>query len=289
MRRIGHVITLAAMGATAAALASWVPVWWIGVLVALVIDGAWWTAGRYEARIRDTGADASLVTRLTWGIAGLSAVLLVVHAVAEWSVAWGAVAVLPLVSRTLAWIDSLWGASEVTPDALRTIREARQSARDEAAIARARLVAQAAAEAVRVETVTAAGARVARAQAAAAADLAGAWAELSAARQSESVAPALTCVTAGVTGASHPGVAPRWELPVWGEVSPLPAIPAGPTEPVMTDAELDAIVRLLWLSETPPLTYRQMSAAFRAAGHSAGEVRLRASWRRVTAESNTAS
>ena len=52
---------------------------------------------------------------------------------------------------------------------------------------------------------------------------------------------------------------------------------------VTTDAEMDRIVTELRDIETPPLSYREMAARFRAAGHAAGEVRLRAAWRRVTA------
>lgn len=286
MRGIGHLITLAAMVATAAALASWVPIWWLGALVAVVIDASWWVAGRYESRIKDTGADAGMVTGLTWALAGVSAALLIVHAVAEWSVAWGAVAVLPLVSRTLAWIDSLWEATEVTPDALREIRDARQSARDTAAVARARLTAEADAERVRVETVTAVGARVARAQAEAAQRLSEAWGALDTARRSRGTREALTCVTGGVAGVADGvtgGVAPRWEMPILGAFSEVPAI-APVAEVPLSDAELDAVVRDIRYSESPPLSYRDMSSRFRAAGHSAGETRLRAAWRRVTAQ-----
>lgn len=290
MRGIAHLITLAAMAATGAALATWVPVWWIGVLVALVLDGAWWTAARYEARIRDTGADAGLVTRLTWAMAGVSAALLITHAVAEWSIAWGAVALLPLISRTLAWVDALWEATAVSPDALRQIRAARQSARDEAAVARARLSAQAATERTRLEAVTAAGASVARVQAEMAQTLAGAWEALEVVRSGERTREALTCVTSGVTpasqGASHPasrGAVGQWELPVWGEYTPLPAIAQGEEE-ALSDDRLDDLVRQVRESETPPLSYREAARRIREAGHSASEVRLRAAWRRVTAQ-----
>lgn len=280
---LGHVITLAAMAGTAAALASWIPIWWLGVLVALVVDASWWVAARYESRIRETGASTTLVTRLTWGIAALSAVLLVAHAVAERSIAWGVVAVLPLVSRLLGWISSLWEATEVTADALADIRAARQSARDTAAVARARLVAEADAERVRVETVTAVGARVAQVQAEAAARLSEAWAALEEARASKGTREALTCVTGGVTDGVTGGVAPRWEMPVLGSFSDVPAI-APAVEVPLSDAELDELVRDIRHSESPPLSYRDMAARFRAAGHSAGETRLRAAWRRVTAQ-----
>ena len=53
--------------------------------------------------------------------------------------------------------------------------------------------------------------------------------------------------------------------------------------PVFTDDELDALVEETRHSRTPPLSYREMAAQFRAAGHSASEVRLRAAWKRVAA------
>ncbi|WP_093872091.1 hypothetical protein [Streptomyces sp. TLI_105] len=48
------------------------------------------------------------------------------------------------------------------------------------------------------------------------------------------------------------------------------------------DAPLERIVSELHTSETPPLSYRELSLRFRAAGHSTSETRLRAAWRRVT-------
>jgi hypothetical protein len=44
---------------------------------------------------------------------------------------------------------------------------------------------------------------------------------------------------------------------------------------------LDGLVDEIRHSETPALSYREMAIRFRAAGHSASEVRLRAAWRRV--------
>ncbi len=49
----------------------------------------------------------------------------------------------------------------------------------------------------------------------------------------------------------------------------------------LTDEALDVIVDEIRTSETPALSYREMAARFRAAGHSASEVRLRAAWKRV--------
>ncbi|MFJ5036196.1 protein spdB, partial [Streptomyces sp. NPDC088560] len=51
--------------------------------------------------------------------------------------------------------------------------------------------------------------------------------------------------------------------------------------PALTDDELAALVDEIRNSEDPALSYREMSSRFRAAGHSASEVRLRAAWKRV--------
>ncbi|GGX35097.1 hypothetical protein GCM10010321_58080 [Streptomyces chartreusis] len=143
-------------------------------------------------------------------------------------------------------------------------------------MARARLRAEAGAEETRLTAVTGAGARVARVQARTAKTLAGAWSTLEETRQGENTGRALTSVTRPVT----PGVTANWELPVWGPSEPtgLPALEAGPA---LTDAALDALVDEIRHSETPALSYREMASRFRAAGHSASEVRLRAAWKRV--------
>ena len=188
---------------------------------------------------------------------------------------------LPIAAKALWLVHGLWERTALTPVALDAIRGIQQEARDEAAVARARLRAEAATEETRLTAVTEAGARVARVQAKTAATLAGAWSTLETARQGDGTNRALTCVTERVT----PGVTPRWELPVWGPVEAVPALEAAPA---LTDEELDAIVSEIRRSEVPPLTYREMASRFRTAGHSAGETRLRAAWRRVTAETTTA-
>lgn len=124
--------------------------------------------------------------------------------------------------------------------------------------------------------VTQAGARVARVQAKTARSLARAWSTLEAARDGEDTGRALTSVTNRVT--QH--VTPSWGLPVWGPSDPVPALDAAPA---LTDAELDRLVDRIRHSQTPALSYREMATRFRAAGHSASEVRLRAAWKRVAA------
>ncbi len=76
-----------------------------------------------------------------------------------------------------------------------------------------------------------------------------------------------------------PGVTPRWDLPVWGPSEPtgVPALEA----PALPDDTLDELVDEIRHSRIPALSYREMAARFRAAGHSASEVRLRAAWKRV--------
>ncbi len=165
-----------------------------------------------------------------------------------------------------------------------------QRARDEAAVARARLRAEATSEETRLVTVTQAGARVARVQARTAGKLSEAWEELAEAHKGDGTGNALTCVTTPVTAGVTAGVTPRWDLPVWGPVAPAlpPAGTArGAEETALTDDELDTLVREIRDSETPPLSYREMALRFRAQ-HSASETRLRAAWRRVNGASSTA-
>ncbi|MEU5164586.1 protein spdB, partial [Streptomyces sp. NPDC020875] len=191
---------------------------------------------------------------------------------------WLAVSWLPLAAKALWLVHGLWEQTALTPAALDRIGSIQQTARDQAAIARAELRAEAGTEETRLDAVTGAGKRVAEAQARAARRLAGAWSELDGVRQGDGTGRALTCVTDRVTPPSQTASQPRWELPVWGSLTELAAIEA----PALTDDEIDTIVTELRASTHPPMSYRDMAAAFRAAGHSAGETRLRAAWRRVT-------
>ncbi len=83
-----------------------------------------------------------------------------------------------------------------------------------------------------------------------------------------------------MTSRVTPGVTPRWELPVWGPTAPVTGFSLE-SAPALTDDALDALVDEIRHSETPALSYREMAIRFRAAGHSASEVRLRAAWKRV--------
>jgi hypothetical protein len=272
-------MTAVSMVLTLAVVVMWlgtaVP-WPIALVVGLGIDGGWLATLAYERRLAAQGDHNRTVTAVGWSFGLLATGVLVAHAAtAEHSAgAWLAVAWLPLAAKALWLVHSMWERTALTPNALDAIRGIQQEARDEAAVARARLRAEAATEETRLTAVTAAGARVAHVQAKTAQTLAGAWSTLETARQGKETGRALTSVTHPVT----PGDTPRWELPVWGPSEPVTALETGPA---LTDEALDVIVDEIRHSQTPPLSYREMAARFRAAGHSASEVRLRAAWKRV--------
>ncbi|MDX2541960.1 protein spdB [Streptomyces sp. WI04-05B] len=252
--------------------------WPVALVVGLGIDGGWLATLAYERRLAAQGDHNRIVTAVGWSFGLIAAGVLVAHALTaeQGTGAWLAVAWLPIAAKALWLVHGLWERTALTPSALGAIRGIQQEARDEAAVARARLRAEASTEETRLTAVTHAGARVARVQAKTAKSLAGAWSTLEAARNGDDTGRALTSVTSRVT----PDVTPRWELPVWGPTQPvgarsLEAVPA------LTDQELDDLVDEIRHSETPALSYREMAIRFRAAGHSASEVRLRAAWKRV--------
>ncbi|MET8689782.1 protein spdB [Streptomyces sp. NPDC004732] len=257
-------------------LGSAVP-WPVALVVGLGIDGGWLATLAYERRLAAQGDHNRAVTAVGWSFGLLAAGVLVAHAVnADHSTgAWLAVAWLPVAAKALWLVHGLWERTALTPHALDAIQGIQQEARDEAAVARARLRAEAATEETRLTAVTAAGARVARVQAKTARTLSGAWSTLETARKGEGTGRALTSVTRPVT----PGVTARWDLPVWGPSEQVPALDAA--APALTDAALDVLVDDIRTSQDPALSYRDMAARFRAAGHSASEVRLRAAWKRV--------
>lgn len=274
-------MTAVSMVLTLAVVVMWlgtaVP-WPVALVVGLGIDGGWLATLAYERRLAAQGDHNRAVTAVGWSFGILAAGVLIAHALtAEHSAgAWLAVAWLPLAAKALWLVHAMWERTALTPVALDAIRGIQQEARDEAAVARARLRAEAATEETRLTAVTEAGARVARVQAKTAQTLSSAWSTLETARAGEETGRALTSVTARVT----PGVTPRWELPVWGPSEPL-AARSLESASVLTDEALDVIVDEIRTSETPALSYREMAARFRAAGHSASEVRLRAAWKRV--------
>ncbi|GAA3269045.1 protein spdB [Streptomyces labedae] len=276
-------MTAVSMVLTLAVVVMWlgtaVP-WPVALVVGLGIDGGWLATLAYERRLAAQGDHNRAVTAVGWSFGLLAAGVLIAHALTaeESAGAWLAVAWLPIAAKALWLVHSLWERTALTPVALDAIRGIQQEARDEAAVARARLRAEAATEEARLTAVTEAGARVARVQAKTAQTLAGAWSTLETARAGEETGRALTSVTARVT----PGVTPRWELPVWGPTEPL-AARSLESAPALTDEALDVILDEIRTSETPALSYREMAARFRAAGHSASEVRLRAAWKRVAA------
>ncbi|GHE54806.1 hypothetical protein GCM10014715_04820 [Streptomyces spiralis] len=274
-------MTAVSMVLTLAVVVMWlggaVP-WPVALVVGLGIDGGWLATLAYERRLAAQGDHSPVVTAVGWLFGLVAAGVLVAHAltVEHGTGAWLAVAWLPIAAKALWLVHGLWERTALTTGALEAIRGIQQEARDEAAVARARLRAEASAEETRLTAVTQAGARVARVQAKTAKALSQAWSTLETARSGEDTGRALTSVTARVT----PGGTPRWELPLWGPSEPVPALTLE-ASPALTDEALDALVNEIRHSEDPALSYREMAARFRAAGHSASEVRLRAAWKRV--------
>jgi hypothetical protein len=274
-------MTAVSMVLTLAVVVMWLGTampWPVALVVGLGIDGGWLATLAYERRLTAQGDHSRAVTAVGWTFGAVATGVLVAHALtADHSRgAWLAVAWLPVAAKALWLVHGLWERTALTPVALDAIAGIQQEARDEAAVARARLRAEASTEETRLTAVTAAGARVARVQARTAETLAKAWSTLETARRGEDTGRALTSVTTRVT----PGVTPAWELPVWGPVEPVAALPSGDAD-ALTDAALEALVDEIRHSQTPPLSYREMAMRFRAAGHSAAEVRLRAAWKRV--------
>ncbi|MFF4830314.1 protein spdB [Streptomyces sp. NPDC001315] len=275
-------MTAVSMVLTLAVVVMWLGTampWPVALVVGLGIDGGWLATLAYERRLAAQGDHSRAVTGVGWSFGLIAAGVLIAHALTaeESAGAWLAVAWLPIAAKALWLVHGLWERTALTPNALGAIRGIQQEARDEAAVARARLRAEATTEETRLTAVTEAGARVARVQARTAQSLSRAWSTLETARSGEDTGRALTSVTARVT----PGVTPAWDLPVWGPTEPVAlALDAGPA---LTDAALDALVDEIRHSETPALSYREMATRFRAGGHSASEVRLRAAWKRVAA------
>lgn len=258
-------------------LGEWMP-WGVAAVVGLGLDGGWLATLAYERRLAAQGDHSAPVTVVGWVFGGVATAVLVTHALLEdhGTGAWLAVSWLPLAAKALWLVHGLWERTALTPRALTLIGNIQQEARDDAAVARARLRAEAGTEETRLTAVTAAGARVARVQAETAEHLSGAWEVLEDVRGDERAARALTCVTGRVTPGVTGVTGARWELPTWGPVESVPALDG----PALSDADLDRIVAEMCDGEALP--YREVAVRFRADGHTAGETRLRAAWRRVT-------
>ncbi|MFC8974749.1 protein spdB [[Kitasatospora] papulosa] len=254
--------------------------WPVALVVGLGIDGGWLATLAYERRLAAQGDHSTPVTVVGWSFGLIATGVLIAHALTaeESTGAWLAVAWLPIAAKALWLVHGLWERTALTNEALDAIQGIQQEARDEAAVARARLRAEASTEETRLTAVTQAGARVAHVQARTADTLSRAWSTLETAREGEDTGRALTSVTTPVT----PGVTPRWELPFWIPSDPASVL-ALESPGALTDQVLDALVDQIRHSETPALSYREMAARFRTAGHSASEVRLRAAWKRVAA------
>ncbi|MFE0246008.1 protein spdB [[Kitasatospora] papulosa] len=276
-------MTAVSMVLTLAVVVMWlgaVMPWPVALVVGLGIDGGWLATLAYERRLAAQGDHSTPVTAVGWSFGLIATGVLVAHALTaeESAGAWLAVAWLPIAAKALWLVHGLWERTALTGEALDAIQGIQQEARDEAAVARARLRAEASTEETRLTAVTQAGARVAHVQARTASTLSRAWSTLESAREGEDTGRALTSVTTRVT----PGVTSRWELPVWGPTEPVSGF-ALESAGALTDEALDVLVDQIRHSETPALSYREMAARFRTAGHSASEVRLRAAWKRVVA------
>ncbi|MFD8799529.1 protein spdB [Streptomyces atroolivaceus] len=275
-------MTAVSMVLTLAVVVMWLGTampWPVAVVVGLGIDGGWLATLAYERRLAAQGDHSTPVTLVGWSFGLIATGVLIAHALTEESAgAWLAVAWLPIAAKALWLVHGLWERTALTGEALDAIQGIQQEARDEAAVARARLRSEASTEETRLTAVTQAGARVAHVQARTANTLSRAWSTLETAREGEDTGRALTSVTRPVT----PGVAPRWELPFWGPTDPASALSLEAAG-ALSDQVLDVLVDQIRHSETPALSYREMAARFRTAGHSASEVRLRAAWKRVAA------
>ncbi|MFJ4842087.1 protein spdB [Streptomyces sp. NPDC088746] len=276
-------MTAVSMVLTLAVVVMWLGVampWPVALVVGLGIDGGWLATLAYERRLAAQGDHSTPVTVVGWSFGLIATGVLVAHALAaeESAGAWLAVAWLPIAAKALWLVHGLWERTALTGEALDAIQGIQQEARDEAAVARARLRAEASTEETRLTAVTQAGARVAHVQARTADTLSRAWSTLEKARGGEDTGRALTSVTTPVT----PGVTPRWELPSWSSTEPGSALSLE-SAGALSDQVLDVLVDQIRHSETPALSYREMAARFRTAGHSASEVRLRAAWKRVVA------
>nr|WP_199819994.1 MULTISPECIES: hypothetical protein [Streptomyces] len=201
-------MTAVSMVLTLAVVMMWLGVampWPVALVVGLGIDGGWLATLAYERRLAAQGDHSRTVTAVGWFFGAIATGVLVTHALtADHAVgAWLAVAWLPIAAKALWLVHGLWERTALTPTALDQIQSIQQEARDEAAVARARLRAGAVTEETRLTAVTTAGARVARVQAKTAGHLAGAWSELEGARQGNGTGQALASVATG------------WELPAW--------------------------------------------------------------------------
>lgn len=198
--------------------------WALALVVGLGLDGMWLATLAYERRMAAQGDHNKTVTRVGWGFGGVATAVLVAHAVTgprEDMAAWLAVAWLPLAAKALWMVHGLWERTALTDDALKTIRDVLQDARDRNAVDRARLMSAAHAEEVRLDAVASAGARVAKARAKAARELDEARAQLG-------EAPAAAAVPGG------------WELPGLAPVPELEPAANTPEHGGEHDGQVDA-------------------------------------------------
>jgi hypothetical protein len=217
------ISTLFSAVLTVAVVALWLgqvmPVF-LAVVIGLGFDGAWLSSLAYGRRLAAQGDHDRRVTVLGWVFGLLATGVMVAHALTTSApAAWLAVSWLPVAAKALWWLHGLWEATEISPRAKAEISRTLQTARDQAALARAGLTARARVEQVRMESLANTGVTVARVQGRSADRLAGAWAALAQVREEEDQAAALTRVLAPAT--------PQWELPLWDPAESPSALSAG--------------------------------------------------------------
>lgn len=244
------LMTIVSMVLTLAVVVMWLGEsmhWGVALVVGLGIDGGWLATLSYDRRLAAQGDHSRPVTVVGWLFGLIATGVLVAHALGEDTPGpWLAVAWLPIAAKALWIVHGLWERTALTPAALDQIHEIQQEARDDAAVARARLRARTATEVTRVTAVTESGAKLARVQSDAARELADAWGVLDTARGQEDTARTLASV------AERASDQPRWELPVWGPVDAVPALEAGtdtadtPPLSTPTTAPVDTPPALPW-------------------------------------------
>ncbi len=153
-------MTAVSMVLTLAVVVMWLGAampWPVALVVGLGIDGGWLATLAYERRLAAQGDHSRVVTGVGWSFGLIATGVLIAHALtADHSTgAWLAVAWLPIAAKALWLVHGLWERTALTAIALESIRGIQQEARDEAAVARARLRAEAATEETRLTAVTA--------------------------------------------------------------------------------------------------------------------------------------
>ncbi|MFJ6385895.1 protein spdB [Kitasatospora sp. NPDC092039] len=190
----------------------------LAVVIGLGLDAVWLAAQAYDRRLAAQGDHDWRVTAVGWALAVVATGAQVAHALtSDHTAAWLAVSWLPLASKILWWLHSVWERTELSPRARAEIGRLLQAERDESAVARAALRARTRADRVRMAAMAEAGADLARAQERAAGQLSGAWAALAEVPDPQEHAAVLERLAAA------PAESSAWEAPRWTPVAALRA------------------------------------------------------------------